>query len=434
MAKLTDREVKALQGKVAESIGGRGDGALLFRRRDSGSIEAYYRYRFNLKTEAIKIGTYGQISLAACRVEANALAALRREHPDLKSHLQQVEADKQAEAQRLALLAQAEAQRGTLKDLLQDYIAHLHDAAVDSAKEIERIINVDFIAAKPDIVAMKARDIEPGHALALLEPIWKRGAKTQYNRARTYLHAAFQYGLVSEYDVSRESKRVFELKHNPVAAVKKQKEGENALERALSDAELKHFWDKCGDTNRVGELTALLLRFIIATGGQRPYRMIVAPWTDYDLEAKVMRTESRKGRAKPRISLTPLTDRALDILRRVQEINGQHPWPWTFTGKDPIVITTPRNAVLRFLEDEASIMDVATGQRVEPFTPRDLRRTAKQIMQRAGIEPHLRDLLQDHNQSGIANKHYANNPDAALPDKWRAIAAYDQALAIILAG
>lgn len=79
-------------------------------------------------------------------------------------------------------------------------------------------------------------------------------------------------------------------------------------------------------------------------------------------------------------------------------------------------------------------MDVATGQRVEPFTPRDLRRTAKQIMQRAGIEPHLRDLLQDHNQSGIANKHYANNPDAALPDKWRAIAAYDQALAIILAG
>tara|TARA_R110000868_G_scaffold7268_3_gene39736 strand:+ start:16037 stop:16222 length:186 start_codon:yes stop_codon:yes gene_type:complete len=49
-------------------------------------------------------------------------------------------------------------------------------------------------------------------------------------------------------------------------------------------------------------------------------------------------------------------------------------------------------------------------------------------MQRAGVEPHLRDLLQDHGQTGVTNKHYANNPDAALPDKWRAINAYTQAL------
>lgn len=432
MTRLTDREVKTLTSQVTEPVGGRGDGALLFKRRDSQITEAYYQYFLDSKRQLVKIGTYGLITLAECRAVATEYATLRRQHPDLKEHIKQTEEAERIEAERLVLEEKAEAERATLKDLLQDYVANLYATGVTSAKEIERIINVDFIDGHPDLVAMKARDIEPAHAMALIAPIWKRGAKTQYNRARTYLHAAFQYGLLSEYDISRESKRTFGLTQNPVAAVKKQQEGENADEHALTDAELRHFWHHCADAKRVGELTALLLRFIIATGGQRPYRMIVAPWSCYDMKAKTVRTESRKGRGQVRIILTPLTDRALEILKRVKKINGHHKWPWTFTGENPIAITTPRNAVLRFLDDKAAIMDAPTGQRVAPFIPRDLRRTAKQIMQRAGVEPHLRDLLQDHGQSGVANKHYANNPDAALPDKWKAISAYEHALSSIL--
>lgn len=86
----------------------------------------------------------------------------------------------------------------------------------------------------------------------------------------------------------------------------------------------------------------------------------------------------------------------------------------------------------RFCESDAAVLNKHTGQRIALFTPRDLRRTAKQIMQRAGVDVALRDLLQDHNQGGVANKHYANNPEAALPDKWRAINAYNEQLKRII--
>lgn len=432
MKRLTDKEVKSLQTQVAEAVGGRGDGALVFKRRDSQTIEAYYQYFYEGKRQLLKLGRYGQVSLAECRAKAVELAAQRAEHPDLKGWLLESEQAQAAQQRKAEQAAVAEAERGTLKDLLQDYVGSLTAAGTKSVKEIARIIRVDFVEKNPDIVAMKARDVEPAHALELLAPIWERGAKTQYNRARTYLHAAYQYGLQAEYDIARKSRKTFGLVHNPVAAIRKQPEGETAHERALTDAELKHFWDKCIKAQKVGELSTLLLQFVIATGGQRPYRLIVAPWSDYDMEARTVRTASLKGRGKARVHLIPLTDRAIQILHRVKEISGRHPWPWCFTGEGPIAISTPRNAVLRFCTDEAAIMDKETGQRVQLFTPRDLRRTAKQIMQRAGIEPYLRDLLQDHNQGGIANKHYANNPDAALPDKWRAINAYEAALSDIL--
>lgn len=432
MAKLTDRQVKTLQGKASERVGGRGDGALLFRRRPSGSVEAYYQYQLDGKPEAIKLGTYGQLSLAECRAQASEMAGIRREHPDLKAHLVRMDLARQSKEAEAARQAEAEQLRGSLQDLLQDYVADRVAAGSPTAREIARMFNVDFIQEHPDVVRLKARDIEPKHVMQLLTPIWERGAKTQYNRGRTYLHAAFQYGLQAEYDVARQSKKAFGLIHNPVAAVRRQAEGENALDRALTDEELRHFYENCGKAKKVGRLVTLLLQFVVATAGQRPYRLIEAPWEDYVTAERYVRVVSMKGRGKSRVHLIPLTDRSLRILEEVRTINGQHPWPWTFTGNKPIAISTPRNAALRFCEDDAAIMNKATKRRVAMFTPRDLRRTAKQIMQRAGVEPYLRDLLQDHNQGGVANRHYANNPDAALPDKWRAMNVYETELKRIL--
>lgn len=45
MAKLTPAQLNNIKYKLSENVGGRGDGALLFEKRSSGMIEAYYRYR-----------------------------------------------------------------------------------------------------------------------------------------------------------------------------------------------------------------------------------------------------------------------------------------------------------------------------------------------------------------------------------------------------
>ena len=55
-------------------------------------------------------------------------------------------------------------------------------------------------------------------------------------------------------------------------------------------------------------------------------------------------------------------------------------------------------------------------------------------MTRAGIRRDLRNLLQNHGQTGVDAKHYANDPEAHLPEKRQAMLAYDAALARVLAG
>jgi hypothetical protein len=50
-------------------------------------------------------------------------------------------------------------------------------------------------------------------------------------------------------------------------------------------------------------------------------------------------------------------------------------------------------------------------------------------MQKHGVDDRLSDLLQAHGQTGVVSKHYRNNPEAALPEKRRAIELFDQALA-----
>lgn len=49
--------------------------------------------------------------------------------------------------------------------------------------------------------------------------------------------------------------------------------------------------------------------------------------------------------------------------------------------------------------------------------------------QKYGVDGWLSHLLQAHGQTGVVSKHYRNNPEAALPEKRRAVELFDRALA-----
>ncbi|MDT4856889.1 hypothetical protein FQZ97_912920 [compost metagenome] len=207
------------------------------------------------------------------------------------------------------------------------------------------------------------------------------------------------------------------------------------VERALSDAELRQFWETIESTEGVGPVMALLFKLVIATGGQRIFNVCQTIWADYDLEAGTVRLIHRKGRrdagaaTSDRPHLVPLSPRAVEILERVKAINGCHLWPWTTTGRQHIVVSSPRHAVADWLKSEHAVIE---GKRIPVFSPRDLRRTCAQLMQKFGVSNDLSDLLQAHGQTGIVSKHYRNNPEAALPEKRRAIELFDQALGRVL--
>ena len=72
------------------------------------------------------------------------------------------------------------------------------------------------------------------------------------------------------------------------------------------------------------------------------------------------------------------------------------------------------------------------GQPIPKFSPRDIRRTCTQFMQRNGIKDFDSDALQSHGQTGVVVTHYRNNPEAKLPQMRPTMEAFDAALSRLL--
>ena len=448
--RMTEMEAYAVKTRQSEPVGSRGKGTLLLERKASGAILAYYRERTPESDKRLSLGTLtkkpkagtDERSLDEMRAEALRVANDAAATGGLVKYLEcQVEKKATAEAEKIAAaeslevarierqrLAEIEASRGTLGDLFLDYIEDRKGKATSGVvKELERLFKTNMKEPHPLIVQMKARDIRSDHILAILNPIWERGSRVQADRMRSFLVAAFNHGLTVESVVGRFNSKVYSLEVNPAAMVKVEKVSA-PVERALSDAELRQFWETIQRTEGVGPVMALLFKFVIATGGQRIKNIIETTWADYDLEAGTVLLAHRKGRGGQTMSrphLVPLTERAIELMRRVQKINGDHLWPWTTHGKQPFVITSPTHAVADWLDSVHAIFE---GQEVPAFSPRDLRRTCTQLMQKHGVDDRLSDLLQAHGQTGVVSKHYRNNPEAALPEKRRAIELFDRAL------
>lgn len=445
---VNDQKIKGLQPKappMVESLPGRGNGAMVFKRPNANPPVCYYRYHVEGKQRLIKLGAYRRtprelgFSLPELREMASEYARIAAAHGDVKAYLEkqreqeneQLKAQEQAATERQRL-EEIEASHGTFKELFSDYITSRREKATEGVvKELERIYEVDLLQAHPNLMGLQAREIRPDHILAILSSIWKRGAKVQADRVRSFLVAAFNYGMQAEYAVGRAVDRVYGLSGNPASAVAVDKVSAPG-ERALSEAELQQFWKTIVLTPGVGPVISQLLRFVIATGGQRVFNLCQTTWSDYDIDACTVRLQHRKGRGGQTMSrphLVPLTSRALETLETAITLNSVYPWPWTTTGKQHLSISTPTNAIQKWLRSEHAIVD---GQKIPPFTARDLRRTCTQIMQRHGISDSSSDLLQAHGQTGVANRHYRNNPEAALPEKRRAINEFDRALTKII--
>lgn len=438
--RITDLQVRNLKGKLSEPADKdqkRGFGTLLFERRDSDIVEAYFRQRVGNEDQRIKLGVYKRDAKAAgstvseLRSKANQYAEIAAKHGSVKAYLAEQEASAEAARIQHQRAAEIEAAHGSFADLFKDYIEDRRTKATAGVVlELERLYKTN-LQPHTAIMAMKARDVRADHIIAVLNPIWERGSKVQAERMRAFLSAAFNHGIAAESYVGRSNSKVYKLEMNPAATVTVEKTSK-PVERALLDAELRLFWESIGETKGVGPVLALLFKFVIATGGQRILSIMETKWTDYDLESGTVRLIHRKGRGgqvKSRVHLVPLTSRAIEILEQVRAITGDYAWPWSTNGKQHIVVSSPNHSVTDWLDSPHAKIN---GEQVPKFTPRDLRRTCTQLMQRNGADDRWSDLLQAHGQTGVVATHYRNNPEAALPEKRRAVELLERALSRVL--
>lgn len=431
---ITDRAAKSLmQGEThSERIAGRGAGTLLFLGRGR-SVSLYYRYTAPDGSRPwIDLGGLGKdTTLSEARARCAELAALKKQHPDLKGWLESQKLKEQETLLQESQERQQAASKATFRNLLDDYLANMRSHRQVSEKTVSNVFTNEVIEVWPALVEQKARDIEPQDISRILKPISGRNALVYRNRVRSYLHAAFEFALRHEFDETRESGKIYGLKNNPVAVIPFLRQAEKVGERALTDAELRQLFNNLHKVDNVSERMADFIRFLILIGGQRPAQVLRAKWADYDLKQKTLLIRDLKGKRKDAMGkahLIPLPDAAIAILEKLVDQTGQYEWPFTTAGKVPFSLGSLKNVFTRFLGSEYARID---EKRIDHFTARDLRRTCKQIMIRASIRRDLRNLLQGHAQSGVDVVNYGNDPSAYLPEKIEAMTLYSAALKAI---
>lgn len=360
-------------------------------RAASKSFFVQYQSPITGKRRFLDLGAYPETTLsqarAACR-EARALVEAGKDP--------QIERDKAQEAERQQLLEDErrkaiEAATGTVADLFTAYFAKLEREGKRSLPELRRLYEKEIHTA---IGSKKARDIVVDDAREIIRTVYARGAHVVANRVRELLHAAFRYGLQADNDVTRDSPARFRLEYNPVTAIPKPTKVQ-AGERALGAEEIRDLWHALEEAG-MDHATKCIARLMLLTG-QRVQEVVGMRWGELD-EGKTLWTLPPDRTKNERAHLVPLSATAAQIVATMEPISGDkaHVFPHRDREDLPMEWRSVSRAIKRFC-DKATI---------QPFTPKDLRRTWRTRAGEAGLSKEIRDRIQNHALHDVSSRHY----------------------------
>lgn len=281
---------------------------------------------------------------------------------------------------------------GSVSLLFSSYIANLESRDARSVPEVRRLLltggNAAATALGPD---REAHEITPGDVSLFLMGINDEGKRRSAAAMRTVLNAAFNWAINSKYDYRDSNARDWGIEKNPVSVVKKDNNSSNARDRNLSPAEMCRVY--CTVTRDPG---IDVLRLVMLTG-QRVLETLRIEVADVDLEAKVWNMPAAKTKGGFKDHAVPLCDRAVDLLTTLVAAVGSG---YLFPAK------RIKDGGLPHLSTDSVQRAARKVTNVEPFQPRDLRRTWKSRAGDAGIERDIRDRLQQHLITDTGTKFY----------------------------
>ncbi|HZT04392.1 MAG TPA: tyrosine-type recombinase/integrase [Steroidobacteraceae bacterium] len=389
--------------------GARGAGRLTARITRDGVL-LYFQYFNAGKLERVPLGPYDEagdrgLSLLPARKRAAELAALHRSGiTDLKGHIERereaAERARRAEEE-TARRAAENAQRGTLRQLLDAYVAHLVRQGKQSAKDVRSIFTTHVLKVAPDLAGIKAADVPADEYVRLIGKVVEAGHGRTAGKLRSYLRAAYQLAIESKTDPDAPlTLRTYGITLNPIASIGALSRYNRARTRVLSVAELKAFLLRL-DTLEVGPQSDAL-RLLLLLGGQRPAQLLRARPADVDLSAATVTIYDKKGaRTEARQHVVPLLkDSAALLKRRLESLAEGEP-----------VFSTDTRACMRLETISTLVSDIA-GEMVkaqearERFQLRDVRRTCETMLASLGVSKDIRAQLQSHGLGGVQGRHY----------------------------
>jgi len=370
---LTERQIRALKPAekeftVSDGRSARGEGVLVLRVRPNGTKEFYFQRRSGEKKLKKKLGTWPTLSLTEAR-------------------------DKAREEKEVQLAG------GTFKELLAAYVAKLKAEGATTADHVEWSFEHYVSEPFPRLVERPAALVGPADIRDILAKMIDAGVTTMTNRVRSRLHAAYQHALQQDYNPRNylEHEVRFSLTSNPVASIPVQEDWEEPGDRSLSLEELRTLWHLLPE--HLSLTTSELLKFLIASGGQRPEQLLRSDRKMYQLDHLTIRNR-KGGQGERALHVVPINKLMRQCLDEMDAISEKSPYP--FQGKaegKPLNVQSLSRAVTKLCSRH---MDKFT----EPFTLRDIRRTCKTLMGLAGIDKQDRDRIQGHAFNDVSSKHY----------------------------
>ena len=448
MSRITEAEIKNLKDvKEGESLTeslGKGRGAMVFRKV-ANTTTGYFRYWKGKQSIFIKLGTYkaprikaAGFTLEQLRAKALDMAAIRQQiaPQDLKEYLEDQEQARERATQERRRLEEIAATQGSLEDLCNSYLADMERKERKSVKVVHGALELYCLKPFPELAHTKAREITPEDIVAIIRRMMDQGITTTSNRLRSYLMAAFNYGMQADHNprqMTEHGKR-FNIDFNPVAAIPRQADYERVRDRRLNNAEIRDMWENIEKGKpEWSPVYGLLVRFCLACYGNRPEQLNDVKWTDIDFRRKTLRFIDSKGKnAIPRKRSIPLSPLALDLLEQARLISGEYQWPFSTSGKAPIRTDNVATFVRAYNQWRKKKAIEEEKPEPEIWTAKDLRTTATSLLTRLRVPKEQRYLLQSREDGSIESKHYDH--DDRIPEKRDAAKTYDNYLKKIITG
>lgn len=277
---------------------------------------------------------------------------------------------------------------GTVADLFEAYVQYLKDAEKPSWKETEKGLNKIADALGRN---RPAREIEPDEIVEVIRPIYERGKKAMADHVRSYVHAAYSWGLKSEHDYRSASQRRFRLVYNPAAGIPT--EPKKVGTRWLDEDEFVRLyrWLECPDAPVHPPYTRAV-RILMLTG-QRVEEIARLHADNWDSEEKIIDWSKTKNGSPHAIPVPPI---AAELIESIKP--NEHGWffPSAMDPKRPVSHGTLYSFMWR--QRDRGVIPVVTN--------RDLRRTWKTLAGQAGVPKEIRDRIQNHALQDVSSKSY----------------------------
>lgn len=399
MSSLTDGQIRSAMKAVLKSGKqitltdgeGRGTGrlVLVIKPMPTRAVADFYAQQWrDGKRSKSKLGSYPVTGLAAAReiFQRDYAAAIQKG---------------------ASIKVAGDTRPGTVADLFKAYVENLKASGKPSWREAEK--GMDKIA---DTLGRNrlAREIEPDDVLAVIKPIYDRGAKSMADHVRSYIRSAYSWGMKSEHDYRNSSARRFKLVMNPAAGIPT--EPKNPGTRWLRPEEYRQLYDWliCPDRPIHAPYT-YAMRLLMLTG-QRVEEIARLHVDQLDRDERIIDWGVTKN-GKPHS--IPVPQIAFDLLETIKP----NAWGWFFPSMMDPSKPVSHGTLYAFLwrQRERGVVPMVTN--------RDMRRTWKTLAGEAGVSKEMRDRLQNHlMDTGVSTVHYDRysylEEKRAAMEKWNA--------------